>query len=185
VVYGNSDTATGVLRDEHQLILGVVDVLRGQLANTDLRPDLDVVDRCIAFFRLYADLCHHGKEEDLLFPELIEHGMPEDAGPIAVMLSEHEQGRVYVRGMKEAMTGTRSGEEDAESLLRANATNFIDLIQAHIGKEDGILFEMADNLVTGDSCRALCSRYDATHENRFEGQTKHDLEQIAGALIGQ
>lgn len=181
---GVSDTATGVLREEHQLILGVVDVLDRQLSTADPGPDFSVVDRCISFFRLFADACHHGKEEDLLFPELVSQGMPGEAGPIAVMLAEHEQGRAYVRGMAEAIGRTKAGDVEAETALRKHARNYIDLIRAHIGKEDHILFEMADNMVTGEACEALCGRYDAAYGNRFEGQTKRDLEAIATALMG-
>lgn len=178
-----SDTATGVLRDEHQLILEVVDVLDRTLSETDPELDFDVIDRCISFFRLYADLCHHGKEEDLLFPELVEHGMPGDAGPIAVMLSEHAQGRLFVGGMAEAMTEAASGDENAMGELRANAGGYIDLIRAHIGKENFILFEIADNMVVGDACRALCDRYDDVCSRRFEGKTKDDLERVAASLM--
>lgn len=181
----SSETATAVLRDEHQLILSVTDVLDRTLedAGAASELDFDVIARCISFFRLYADACHHGKEEDLLFPELIEHGMPGDAGPIAVMLSEHAQGRLFVRGMADALTDAASGEEEAEKTLRANAENYIDLIRAHIGKEDNILFEIADNMVVGDACRTLCNRYDETCRRRFENKTKADLEEIAASLV--
>ncbi len=180
-----SDTATGMLRDEHRLILGVVDVLDQTLNKTDSASELnfDVIDRCISFFRLFADACHHGKEEDLLFPELIEHGMPADVGPIAVMLSEHTQGRLFVRGMAEAIVGARSGDEDAVAALRAYADDYINLIRTHIGKEDNILFNMADDMVLGDACRVLCDRYDVVCRRRFEGKTKDDLEKIAASLM--
>ncbi len=185
MVNDRSDTATRMLRDEHQLILGVVDVLDETLSKPDSAsdPDFDVVDRCISFFRLFADACHHGKEEDLLFPELIEHGMPGDEGPIAVMLSEHQQGRLSVRGMAEAIDGARSGDENAMSALRAHSDDYIHLIRAHIGKEDNILFNMADDMVLGEACRVLCDRYDVVCSRRFEGQTKDDLEIMAASLM--
>jgi hemerythrin-like domain-containing protein len=180
-----SDTATGMLRDEHQLILGVVDVLDETLNSTNSAShlDFDVVDSCISFFRLFADACHHGKEEDLLFPELIEHGMPGDEGPIAVMLSEHRQGRLSVRGMAEAISDARSGDERALSALRAHADDYIGLIRAHIDKEDNVLFNMADDMVLDDACRVLCDRYDLVCRRRFEGKTKDDLEVMAASLM--
>ena len=180
-----TDSATGVLRDEHQLILGVVDVLDKTLNSTNSPSplDFDVIDSCISFFRLFADACHHGKEEDLLFPELIEHGMPGDEGPIAVMLSEHRQGRLSVGGMAEAMSGAKSGDESALSALRDHADDYIGLIRAHIDKEDNVLFNMADDMVLGDACRALCDRYDLVCGRRFEGKTKDDLEIMAASLM--
>ncbi len=180
-----SDTATAMLRDEHQLILRVADVLDETLNNTESAAeiDFDVIDRCISFFRLFADACHHGKEEDLLFPELIEHGMPGDAGPIAVMLSEHQQGRFFVRGMAETIAAARSDNAGAETALRAHANDYIDLIRAHIGKEDSILFNMADDLVSDDACRVLCDRYEVVCSRRFEGKTKDELERMADSLM--
>ena len=54
--------ATSLLRDEHKKILEVVDVLDRLTDDmlTDRGPDLDSFARCVAFFRLFADACHHG-----------------------------------------------------------------------------------------------------------------------------
>jgi hemerythrin-like domain-containing protein len=186
MTHGNDpDTATGVLRDEHQLILGVVEVLDSTFADGAGGNGLDfeVVDDCVAFFRLFADACHHGKEEDLLFRELIDQGMPSDGGPIGVMLSEHQQGRLYVRGMAEAISAARGGDGEAEATLRGNARRYVDLMRSHIGKEDGILFDMADNMVVGAACQTLCAGYETACQGRFEGKTKADLEAIAARLM--
>jgi len=179
-----TDTATGVLREEHQVIIKVVDVLDRVLGESDPSAlPFDLIDKCISFFRLFADACHHGKEEDLLFPELVEHGMPDDVGPIAVMLAEHQQGRAYVRGMAAAFDGARSGNEASTKSLVTNARNFIDLIRAHIGKEDFVLFAMADDMVVGPECADLCQRYEATCSRRFEGKTKEELEALAATIV--
>jgi hemerythrin-like domain-containing protein len=178
-------TATSVLRDEHQLILEVAHELDRKLtAENEGDPlDYDIVARCITFFRLFADACHHGKEEDLLFPGLEAEGMPQDTGPIAVMLYEHEQGRALVRTMAASLENARSGDEQANDDLRNAAEGFISLIVAHIGKEDNILFTMADGLIVGPACRDLCARYDEVCARRFEGQTIQDLERLAGEIL--
>ena len=178
-----SDTATGVLREEHQVILKVVEALDKAL-NEASPPELpfELIDRCITFFRLFADACHHGKEEDLLFPELVARGMPDDAGPIAVMLAEHVQGRAFVREMAAAFDGAKAGNEASIRSLLANARNFIELIRAHISKEDFVLFAMADDLVVGPACAELCQRYEATCSRRYEGKTKEELEVLAAEI---
>lgn len=180
----HSDTATGSLREEHQLILKVVDVLDSVVVGPSEggTTDFTVIDGCVSFFRLFVDACHHAKEEDLLFPELIEHGIPGDEGPIAVMLSEHQQGRLYVRAMAESLPEARGGDGGAEQVLLTSARRYIDLIRAHIDKEDGILFEMADNIVVGEDCKSLCAGYETACEGRFEGKTKADLEAMAARL---
>ncbi len=178
-----SDTATGILRAEHRLILEVASVLERALDTGE--GDHDTLGDCIAFFRLFADACHHGKEEDLLFPALEDEGMPTDAGPIAVMLHEHRIGREFIRRMADALPRSGEGDSTAATEVADAGRGYIELIRAHIAKEDGVLFEMADGMVTGPACRDLCSAYDEGCARRFEGKTLQDLEDLAESLRGR
>lgn len=76
-----SENSTTVLRKEHQVILKVLDALDCFLDAGTQHGNWhwDALEECVTFFRLYADACHHGKEEDLLFPELVAKGMPREA----------------------------------------------------------------------------------------------------------
>jgi hemerythrin-like domain-containing protein len=174
------DTATEMLRAEHRLILGVASILERAL--DDGGGDQNTLGDCVSFFRLFADACHHGKEEDLLFPALQHEGMPVDAGPIAVMLEEHRIGRGFVCRMADALSRSGSGDAVAAAEVAEAGRAYIDLIRAHIAKEDGILFEMADGIVTGPACKELCAAYDEVCARRFEGKTLEDLEGLAESL---
>jgi len=176
---------TAVLRDEHQLILKVAGRLDGMLTQEGNGKglDYDTVAKCITFFRLFADACHHGKEEDLLFPGLEAEGMPRDSGPIAVMLYEHDQGRAFVRAMASNIEAAREGDAVAGSELREAARGFIDLIVAHISKEDNVLFNMADGMIVGPDCEDLCANYEEVCSRRFEGRSKEDLERLAAEIL--
>jgi len=184
---GQGTTSTAVLRDEHRLILEVAEALDGLLRDEadGNSLDYDTVGACITFFRLFADACHHGKEEDLLFPELERAGLPHDTGPIAVMLSEHEQGRAFVRSMGASIEGARAGDDPARVELRGSAEDFISLIVSHIGKENNVLFNMADGMIVGPDCRELCAAYETTCSRRFDGRSKEELEQVAAGILGR
>jgi len=181
----HTPSPTAILREEHQLILKVAgrldDMLAGESSSVAL--DYDTVDRCITFFRLFADACHHGKEEDLLFPGLIAEGMPGDSGPIAVMLYEHGLGRAFVRDMASSIDAARDGDAVAGGELRDAAQGFIDLIVAHISKEDNVLFDMADGMLSGSACATLCARYDEVCSRRFEGRSVADLQRLAEEIL--
>jgi hemerythrin-like domain-containing protein len=178
-----SDTATEILRAEHRLILEVTSVLERVLDSGD--DDHDALGDCVTFFRLFADACHHGKEEDLLFPALEQEGMPVDVGPIAVMLEDHRIGRQFVSGMADALPGAANGDAVAAAEFAEAGRGWIELIRQHIAKEDGILFEMADGMVVGPSCKDLCAAYDEVCARRFEGKTLEDLEAVAEKLRGR
>lgn len=176
--------STAVLRDEHQRILKVMRVLGRMLDAGEKNGawDFDAIGDCIAFFRLFADACHHGKEEELLFPELEARGIPREGGPIGVMLYEHQMGRQFVRAMKDALGSARDGDREALSRLVEAGRGFIDLLTQHIHKEDHILFSMADQVMDRTACLGLCRKYDQVCGREFEGNTKAALEEIAARL---
>jgi len=177
------ESATGILRAEHQCILRVVDALERTLNSLETGgpPDIDVLSDSIAFFRLFVDACHHGKEEKFLFTELETAGMPGDRGPVAVMLEEHRRGRDLVRRMATSLHAARSSRYALHELQIA-AWAYIDLIRSHIGKEDGVLFEVADGLIAGPGCQRLCAAYRDADERSFESRSKAELETLADRL---
>ena len=161
-----SETPTRILRDQHQNILKVADVL-DRLLNTasDSTPiDYDAVGDCVKFIRLYADALHHGKEEDLLFARMGARGMPTQVGPIAVMLDDHKAGRAYIAGMGEARDA-----DDPEAFARAGLS-YVELMRDHIAKEDGVLFPMAESMLDDGGREQLLAAFRAfEHEGLGEG----------------
>jgi len=181
----SNDTPTRILRDQHRKILKIADVLE-EVLSREPEPgdwDYDAIGDCVSFIRLYADALHHGKEEALLFPELESLGMPRDAGPIAVMLYEHEQGRAFAKAMADATEPARSGDRDAQNRLRNAGHGYIDLMRAHINKENNVLFNMADQMIAEPACRSLCAAYEGVCQRRFEGCTLSELEAILERLV--
>ena len=175
--------ATTDLRDEHRRILEVVGVLERVLAATRGAPDVSALERCTEFFRLFTDACHHRKEEDVLFPALIERGLPRDHGPIAVMLRDHEIGRALIRRMIAALGGLKDGDVAAADELEAAGREYIELIRVHIEAEDHVLFEIADDLLEGPACQRVCGAYHEVCSRRFDGRTHADLEALARDLL--
>lgn len=68
------------------------------------RVPVEPLEQLLNFFRVFADLCHHGKEEQYLFPALEAAGIPRESGPAGVMLAEHAEGprlrAAYERGSR-------------------------------------------------------------------------------------
>ena len=114
------------------------------------------------FFRQFADKCHHAKEEDLFFPLLKERGIPEEGGPIGVMLREHVMGRDCVGRMREA---AEQDEFDAAMFTTA-AKEFVSLLRQHILKENNVLFKMAENVLSESDDDAMNDRFTEIEQER-------------------
>ncbi|HHX41072.1 MAG TPA: hemerythrin [Armatimonadetes bacterium] len=159
--------ATDQLRDEHESIQVVLSVL--ERLSEDLQSkrtiNLDHAAGILDFLRTFADRCHHGKEEDLLFPTLAARGVPVKNGPIGVMLSEHAQGRAYIRAMGEALKQERAGGNGAREFA-ANALGYIALLRAHIVKENQVLFPMAERRLTAAEHSHLATEFERIEKER-------------------
>ena len=177
------DTATAILREQHRLILRVVDAFDGAVADLPALADTVRMEGFIRFFRLFTDSCHHGSEEDVLFTTMEEHGLAAAGGPLEAMREEHRYGRALVRVMADAIPALGDGDAAARAAFVTDAATYIGFIRAHIAREDDGIFELADNLIEGPACARLCDAYEDVCQRRFEGMSISALERLAGELI--
>lgn len=150
-----------ILMNEHRLIEQVLDGLEIIVANAarEGKTDLALAHQAIDFLRVFADRCHHGKEEDRLFPALEQKGYPREGGPTGVMISEHEQGRGYIRYMLEAVEAEERGDRSASKWFVQNGNGYIHLLRNHIHKEDHCLFPMVDQVLNPDEQETLLTAF--------------------------
>ena len=62
----------GPLMIEHRLIERMISVMQSELQRIEKckKADSVFIETSVDFIKTYADRCHHGKEEDILFREL-------------------------------------------------------------------------------------------------------------------
>jgi hemerythrin-like domain-containing protein len=155
--------ATAALSSDHRLIERVLDVLdaaaerleRGETVAPALFLD------AVRFIAGFADGTHHRKEEGVLFPALAACGLPVDGGPIAMMLHEHERGRAYTAGLREAAQRLDAGDASAAADVADHARAYAVLLRQHIRKEDQILFPMADRVLPAGRCDDVMDEFTA------------------------
>jgi hemerythrin-like domain-containing protein len=166
------ETATEVLKSEHRVIEKVLDALE-KLAKTVESSSLADWEKAIDFARNFADKCHHLKEEKLLFPALEARGIPREGGPIGMMLAEHEEGRGYVRAMAAALESAANDPLTARAILQKKAAAYLRLLRQHIQKEDEILFQMADEILSAEEQKQLLRDFEE-HELKEMGSGVHE-----------
>jgi len=161
--------ATQILMAEHEVILNVLDCLErlADEASSAGVPDLRSAREILEFLTVFADRCHHGKEEQCLFPKLVERGVPRHVGPVAVMLAEHDLGRTAIAGMRDALAACDRGDRSATERFVQGARVYVELLRDHIAKENGVLFPMADGML-GESDQADVLA-------KFENVEGHDM----------
>ena len=178
------------LKAEHQAIKMTLKVLENICRRME-RPgeaiELYHIDQLLEFFSVFVDQCHHGKEEELLFPALEEVGIKREGGPIGVMLEEHERGREYVRTMKRAMSHHRAGQDPGATGFIREARGYIDLLDQHIDKEDDVLFPMAEKQLAETTQAELAEGFERIEVEKI-GAGKHEefhrmLDHLKGVYL--
>lgn len=139
-------TATQNLENDHLQILRLIEVVE-RITQSD-SPNVEHMEMIVKVIREFADGLHHAKEEQLLFPLMVQKGFSNETGPVAVMLHDHLEGRNFVKGMAEKISLYKQGETSALKAIYSNMLGYADLLRNHIGKENKVLFRMADNAFT-------------------------------------
>jgi len=182
--------ATEILKSEHRVIERVIGAMEAEVARLEAGQEIDPAFfiQAADFIKGFADGCHHRKEEGVLFKAMAARGLSEEAGPIAVMLAEHEMGRKYTRGMREAAQRYQDGDLSARDQIIQNALGYASLLRQHIQKEDLILFPMADRVIPmGEQERVADDFEQVEHDETGEGVHEKYLalaERLEGIAVG-
>ncbi|MDX9787650.1 MAG: hemerythrin domain-containing protein [Desulfobacterales bacterium] len=167
--------ATEELKKEHEgiaLMLRVLQTVGDQLKHGE-SVDTEHLDGILEFLTIFVDKCHHGKEEDFLFPALEVAGVPREGGPIGVMLSEHEQGRKLVARLKDAVIENKSRDKANAANVQRIINEYVALLTQHIAKENTVLFPMADAKLDAKKDTELFEAFEQLERERI-GVGKHD-----------
>ena len=128
---------------EHRLIEKMIAVIQKEIERSEQqnRINPEFIDLAVDFIRVYADRCHHGKEEDILFRDLTKKSLSAEHKRIMdELLEEHRQGRKTVADLVEAKGRYLRGEPAALSLMLSLMQFLVDFYPRHIEKEDKHFF---------------------------------------------
>ncbi len=136
--------STESLRKDHKLIEKVLHALDAtikllkegkQIPEQILLPTLD-------FTQNFTDVCHHGKEEEALFPALEKAGMPTNMGPIHMMLLDHKRTKEIAEHIN--LASKKYLENGDSAYLLETLELYVQHVTEHLWKENNRLFMMAD-----------------------------------------
>jgi hemerythrin-like domain-containing protein len=175
---GGSQHPVDVLSAEHRTILAVLDRVASEVRRLedDAAPDKAFWSPVLDFLENYADRCHHGKEEQVLFAEMERAGLPREGGPTACMRFEHAEGRDRRREMADALAAGNAGA------LAIAASGYLDLLFEHIHKEEQVLFPLAKSMLDGPGVERVRRGFASLEEHDMGKGTHARYESLAATL---
>ncbi|MDD5409239.1 MAG: hemerythrin domain-containing protein [Candidatus Omnitrophica bacterium] len=133
----------GLLMIEHRLIERLINLMDPRAVETGKEGKIDsgFLDFAIDFLKTYADKCHHGKEEDILFRTLEQKSLSvEHKEMIKDLLHDHLRSRKMVDALAESKNKYLRGDKSALNDITGYIQNLVQLYRRHIKKEDKDFF---------------------------------------------
>lgn len=133
----------GPMMIEHRLIERMIRVMRAELDRflREKKADPEAIMTFVDFVRTYADRCHHGKEEDILFRELAKRKISDEHRRVVEeLVRDHQWARQQTRDLVEATQKYSGGDQTAFLTITARLSALTEFYPTHIEKEDKRFF---------------------------------------------
>ena len=114
-----------------------------ELQRLEIGKEVDTafIVTAVDFIRMYADRCHHGKEEDILFRELQKKSISEEHKRIMdELLEEHKWGRKTTGRLVESNAKYIDGDRGGLVVISECLRSLVGFYPKHIEKEDKHFF---------------------------------------------
>ena len=147
---------------EHRLIERVIADVQTRLDGQGARRVVDTayVDRVVDFLRTYADRCHHGKEEDILFRDLRQKTLePGHKTLMFQLVEDHEWARATTRRLVAANASVAVGNKDSLQEARRLLHDLASFYPVHIEKEDKTFFRLSMAYLTPEEQEAMLREF--------------------------
>lgn len=132
------------LVQEHEKILNVLEIIRKVQSNDKIsvNDSLKFYGELSHFIDIFADKCHHGKEEANLYHTLAPLGDELERNMIIYLIKEHEEARFINNQIRRAVENGKLQE------AATAAAKYRKLLLEHIHNENEELFPAIDKRIT-------------------------------------
>jgi hemerythrin-like domain-containing protein len=175
---------TQALIDNHHVIVKVLDCLESaadRLENgQDIRPGffMDVIN----FNKGFIENLHQKAEEGILFEAMIKHGLSKKDPALTMVILEHDQSRLYMRRMRNAVERWQSGNKAARRDVIRNALGFVNLLRQHIQDEDDKLYPLAEKIIPTEAQQSVFDAFEKYQQKSNDQGSRDKFTHLAASL---
>jgi hemerythrin-like domain-containing protein len=160
---------TELVIQDHVVIRRGLDILDGMLTKLEGGERIEIADvsAILKFLQAFGDEYHQAMEETVLFPALMRSAP--GGNPIHLMVMEHGEDRALVTRITEALAVRRVVD------FVYSSRRLCMLLRKHIDREDGVLSDLASELLSKDEDSMLVAEF---RKNRTEPETYLDFSRL-------
>jgi hemerythrin-like domain-containing protein len=175
---------TDNLITEHKEIcelLNIMSVIAENIKSKDVFYPNDV-DEIIDSMIILLDKSHHGKEEDVFYPELILSGILKEKAPLSINNNEHMLAKRYLNEISSCVVNCKIGIDFSGELLADSLANCVDVIHNHIQREEEIVFPLANEAFSIEKQNEIYKKFEDIEQKNIRHNFNDHLNKLVNNL---
>jgi len=172
----NQNLPYAPLMFEHRLIERFIKAVSDEVRMMKYKKNVNTafVEMSVNFLRLYADKCHHGKEEGILFKALLGKKLSfKHKEMMNILTNEHQFARKLTSSMSDANSRYIKGDKMAISIIIECMEHLVDMYPGHIFREDNEFFIPVMRYFTDEELKNMVKA-----EKEFDKDFQHQKYEI-------
>lgn len=157
-----------ILREDHGRIMRLFAAWQKMLGELE-HPNQsrqEAFAECINLVETFIDKCHHGKEDEILFPAMESSKRPEITSLIEDLRSEHKTGRSMLEAIKLEFKAFSQPNGSAEKLIQL-CEGYIDLFRKHIRRENAKLLPVLEKCISAGAHEQIAAHFEQYEQKTF------------------
>ena len=118
----------------------------------------EALAKCIDFAEVFIDRCHHGKEDEILFPAMASSKNPETTSLVQDLRSEHQTGRSLLKAIKLEFKASGEPNGSPAGLIQL-CQCYIDLFRKHIRRENAQLLPLIKKCISTEARERIAAQF--------------------------
>ena len=173
-------TPTENLINEHKKINELLDIMSKialKIKSKDVFYPNDV-EEVVKYLINIIENSHHGKEDDVFYPELISSGIPKETAPLSIINYEHIISVNYLKDISSCVVNCKIGNDFSGELLADSLTNYVIAIKNHIQREEEIVFPIANEVFSIEKQNEILQRFEVIEQKYISNSFNDQFDEL-------
>ena len=173
-------TPTENLINEHKKINELLDIMSKialKIKSKDVFYPNDV-EEVVKYLINIIENSHHGKEDDVFYPELISSGIPKETAPLSIINYEHLISVNYLKDISSCVENCKIGNDFSGELLADSLTNYVIAIKNHIQREEEIVFPIANEVFSIEKQNDILQRFEIIEQKYISNSFNDQFDKL-------
>lgn len=166
---------------EHHLIRDFIDKVQVavEVHSWGEKPPAEIFEKAVEFAETYIETFHHVREEEVLFPRLLEKLDGSLDKQFERLNQQHIRSHVYITEMQRLLEVYKKGSPSGTRVFFSNVSSYLSFVRAHLNRENHLFFPIIESELTENEQQLIMRLFDDKERELGEGYVKRCHETLA------